>query len=182
MSSSLKKQVVIIGGGSGAIAAAKISAARAQFNPDTHDLTLITQLPYNVFLIASARMVTTSSQNLDSSNAALFPLDKLFKPGNAGKVVHGKVVNVTDTVVELKDGTSVPYDYLVLATGSTWKGPVNFDYSTDEEVKAHIEKWRDMISKSKSVVIVGGGAVGVGVYHVLHRVYIGQSALYTPLD
>lgn len=164
---SPKTEVVIVGGSSGAILASQISAARTQFNPAKHNLTLVTQLPYNVFLVATARMTVTSSQALDSTEQAFFPYDNLFAPGNAGRVLQGKVVQVQESpnAVILESGESLKYDYLVLATGSKWTGPSAFDkYTSDREVHDHVKQWRSKVEKSNSIVIVGGGAVGIGTY------------------
>lgn len=163
MSSPRKTEVVIVGGGGGAALAASLSAARAQFDPAKHNLTLISQLPYGIHLPATARMVTTAEGNLDSTDKAFIPLDKLFKPGNAGRVVQGKVTQVLDDRVVLENGSSVAFDYLVLATGSVWTGTTNFSALTsDEDVHAHVDSWRKKISVARSIVVVGGGAVGLG--------------------
>ena len=44
---------------------------------------------------------------------------------NVGRVVHAAAASVTASEVRLDNGTSVAYDYLVLASGSTWTDPVN---------------------------------------------------------
>ena len=41
-----------------------------------------------------------------------------------GRVLHNSVTHVTDHEVQLNDGSSIAFDYLVLATGSTWTDPV----------------------------------------------------------
>lgn len=41
-----------------------------------------------------------------------------------GKVLHATASSVSDSEVVLSDGTSLPFDYLVLASGSTWTDPV----------------------------------------------------------
>lgn len=166
MASPEKTQVVIVGGSSGAGVAALLSKARAKFDPARNELTLISQLPYHVHRIASARFITTSEGNLDSTSQAFFSFDKLFPPGSAGKFVQGKVIYVMEDHVELEDGRSIPFDFLVLALGSQWPAPMNFDYTTDENVKEHIETWRDRIDKANSVTIIGGGAVGIGSSHL----------------
>jgi NADH dehydrogenase FAD-containing subunit len=163
---SRKIEIVIVGGGSGASLASKLSAARAQFDPAKFNITLITPLPYNVFLLATARIVVTSEGSLDSTDQAFIPLDKVFnsEKGNAGRVLQGRVTNVLEDRVELDNGSSLRYDYLVLATGSLWTGPTNYSqYSSEGQVRSHVDKWRKKISSAKRIVIVGGGAVGIGM-------------------
>ena len=41
-----------------------------------------------------------------------------------GRVLHNSVTHVAEHEVQLSDGSSVPFDFLVLATGSTWTDPV----------------------------------------------------------
>ena len=166
---SRKIEIVIVGGGSGAALATKLSAARSKFDPAKYNITVITPLPYNVFLLAAARIAVTSEGSLDSTNQAFIPLDKVFNSGKganvaqAGRVLQGRVVNVLEDRVELDNGSSLRYNYLVLATGSVWSGPTNYgQYSSEGEVRSHVDKWRKQISTAKRIVIVGGGAVGLG--------------------
>lgn len=160
-----RTEVVIVGGSSGATLARALSSARAQFDPSKHNLTLISQLPYNVFMLSAARMVVTAEQNLDSTDVGgLVPLNKLFDSGNAGRVVQGKVTRVLEDHVQLENGSSIRYDYLVLATGSKWTGPMNFDFTSPADVRSHITSWRQKISLAKNIVVVGGGAVGLGAF------------------
>lgn len=164
-SPSRKVEIVIIGGTSGGLAARALSSLK-RFNPETHNLTFISQLPYAVFLPSTARMNVTSEGGLDESSVSsktggLLSFDKLFAQSTGRKFLHAKVNAVHDTRVELEDGTSVQFDYLVVATGSKWGGPMNFDCRTDEEVRAHLAEWRKKFSVAKHVVIVGGGPLGI---------------------
>lgn len=158
-----KTEVVIIGGGGGALLARALSEARKRFDPTKHNLTLISQLPYSVFLPSVVRMVVTAEQDLDSiASGGLMPFDKLFAPGNAGRFLQAKVARVLEGHVELVDGALVSYDYLVLAMGSHWTGPSYFDFTTDADVRSHIANWRKKIASASRIVVVGGGSVGVG--------------------
>ncbi|EGZ05363.1 hypothetical protein PHYSODRAFT_342505 [Phytophthora sojae] len=66
---------------------------------------------------------------------------------------------------DLLAGKSLSYDYLVVATGSTYTVPIkqsanNFKPSTTE---AKLAKMREQVKAASSALIVGGGAVGVEV-------------------
>jgi apoptosis-inducing factor 2 len=155
-----KTEVVIVGGGSGGAALARrLSSAALDFDPEQHNLTLITPRQYSVYLPAAARMVVTPEGSLEDT--ALIPYDKLYTEGNAGRVVHGQVTQILDGSLVLDSGESIKYHCLVLATGGRWEGPLAFPDS-DAEVREHIRAWRAKFAAAKSVVLVGGGAVGVG--------------------
>lgn len=136
----------------------------AKLDASKYTITLINDRPYFVFLIAGARLTVTSADKLEDS--ALIPYDKLFHNGN-GAVKIGKVVSISEGAagkggqVVLENGERVSYASLVLATGSVWPGPLNFP-EHDDEVRAHINAWRSKYENAKHVVIVGGGAVGIG--------------------
>jgi len=63
--------------------------------------------------------------------------------------------------VVLEGGEKVPYDALILATGSKYSGPVDFP---DDPIQclAHIERWRAAFKEAKDVMLVGGGGVAIG--------------------
>jgi NADH dehydrogenase FAD-containing subunit len=68
------------------------------------------------------------------------------------------------TGVKLNDGSSLPADHVVLATGSTYPDPIKASHniaSSPEERRAQIETAHLTLVSAKSVVIVGGGTVGV---------------------
>lgn len=94
------------------------------------------------------------------------PYDKLF-PKSIGSVKIGTVATIENTphgnggAVVLQDGERISYDVLILATGSKWVGPPAFP---DDDVlcQEHIQNWRNKFRNAQDVVIVGGGAVGIG--------------------
>ena len=116
-------------------------------------------------------MVTPNGSLEDS---ALIPLDKLYGEGSAGKVVQGKVARILDGVVELENGKSIPYSHLVVATGCRWDGPLAFP-DTDIKLREHLRLWRTKFASAKRIVIVGGGAVGIGLVLVL--IFVGTGGL-----
>ncbi len=155
---SSKKNVVIVGGGSAGLAAAKQLAAKlaSQYN-----IVLVTQEPYYVHKISLIRLVVADIDDL--LNQSLIPYDKLA--GVTHKV--GTVTSIEETApgqggnVVFADGDRLPYAALILATGVSWPGPLNVGI-TDEEIRQNVSAWRSKFAKAKHVVIVGGGAVGIG--------------------
>ncbi|KAI0329007.1 FAD/NAD(P)-binding domain-containing protein [Cubamyces sp. BRFM 1775] len=155
------KHVVIVGGGvAGALAARSLSK---KLDPTRHTLTLINSRPCFIHLTASARMVVTPEGHLE--DRAIVPLDRLFQHG-IGTLKVGRATFIVETapgkggVVVLKDGERIPYSALVLALGNSWPGPLHFPDSV-QDLRAHINEWRSKFERSKHVVVVGGGAVGI---------------------
>ena len=69
--------------------------------------------------------------------------------------------------VVLEDGEKVPYDALILATGSKHSGPIDFP---DEPAQclAHLKRWRTAFKKATSIILVGGGGVAIGPCSMAH--------------
>ena len=66
--------------------------------------------------------------------------------------------------VELSDGSRVPADFVVLATGSTYVAPIKADHvkpSCAEQRREEITAAHRVLESAPSVLIVGGGTVGV---------------------
>lgn len=77
------------------------------------------------------------------------------------KIVVGHVKKIDNKNVTLKDGKKINYDYLVIASGSSYNTPIkeqNIFFAT--RVK-NILKSYQKIQKSQKIIIVGGGIVGV---------------------
>jgi len=104
--------------------------------------------------------------NVDNLEEKAFPsLDNVFHNGN-GTFVPGKVASIEKKTekfggsVVLEDGQRIPFDVLVLASGSTWTGPIALPEG-EAQVKEFIRNSRDEFEKAQSIVIAGGGAVGL---------------------
>lgn len=130
-----------------------------------YNLILINERQSRIHLIATLRMVVTSEGNIE--NRAILPYDRIFHNNN-GTFKHGTVKGVEKNAgksggsVVLESGERIPFQILVLATGSKWTGPVDFPVKS-EEIGPFIEKSRRDISEANHITIVGAGAVGLGV-------------------
>ena len=156
-----KKSVVVVGGGGAGSAVARRLSKK--LDPARHSLTLITARPFYVHLPASLRMAVTAEGKLEEK--------VLMEYGNflnsKGELKIGKVASFTSTEdggeVVLSGGEKVPYSVLVLAPGSLWEGPLGLP-DQPEEVTQHINEWRAKIEKADSILLAGGGSVGIGGY------------------
>ncbi|KAI9570266.1 hypothetical protein HD554DRAFT_396054 [Boletus coccyginus] len=158
---SSKKSVVVVGAGFAGIAVA--TALSAKLDASKHHLVLVTPRPYAIPLPASLRLIVSEAANLEQT--ALVPLDRLFKNG-MGETRVGIVNSIEPEDPQsgghllLESGERIPYDILVIASGSKWKGPTDFPLH-ESEVLPHVHTWRNKFANAKHVVIVGGGALGI---------------------
>lgn len=159
-----KKNVVVVGGGYGGTLVARDLSQK--LDKSRFNLILVNDRPFYSHLPALARVAVSDLDKL--GDKALFGYDKLFVGGN-GTLKVGKVVAVTESEpgkggeIELEGGEKIPYVALVLATGSKWPDFIELP-STEAETKAHLDSWRDSFKTANHVVIVGGGAVGIGAF------------------
>ena len=154
----MAKNVVIVGGGAGG--GSQVAKFVAEKLPSAK-VTLINAHPYAISRPTLPRM--TVSDTNDLLDTALIPFDKLLTTPNAS-FVEGVVECIQADKsghVLLKDGKQLPYDVLVLAPGSVWEGLLNIP-DNSASVKPFIAESRAKFAKAQSIVLVGGGAVGVG--------------------
>lgn len=156
-----RKNIVIVGAGGGGSSAARTLSAK--LDASRYNIILINPRPYYIPLPAMPRVVVSDVDNLEEQ---AFPsLDKVFHNDN-GTFVLGKVALIEKKTgkggsVVLENGERIPFEVLVLSTGSIWSGPIAFpDDAT--EVTEFIKNGRDAFEKAQKIVIAGGGAVGLG--------------------
>ncbi|KAJ2504737.1 hypothetical protein IWW47_002381 [Coemansia sp. RSA 2052] len=77
--------------------------------------------------------------------------------------VCARLAHVHEHFIELEGGARMFYDYLIVATGTTYTSlPVT--QSADEiDCRARYHKMRNAVDSARSILFVGGGAVGVGM-------------------
>jgi NADH:ubiquinone reductase (H+-translocating) len=105
-----KPRIVVVGGGFGGLAAIK------QFRGVGADVTIIDRRNHHLFQPLLYQVATSS---LGPSDIA-WPIRHLLHSRDDVKTVLGDVVGIDTAgkLVKLDDGFTVPYDYLVLATGA----------------------------------------------------------------
>ncbi|KAI7333943.1 FAD/NAD(P)-binding domain-containing protein [Hortaea werneckii] len=120
-------------------------------------------------LFAFPRFAVTTNVNTQKAFIPFKPGVFANAPPGSGDVVQAAVTNLTDSHVTLDravqfDGQQldrIPYSYLVMATGTKLRPPSNMLGSEKLDGVKYLRKHAESVQKSKRMVIIGGGAVGV---------------------
>ncbi|XP_027346968.1 apoptosis-inducing factor homolog B-like [Abrus precatorius] len=138
----VEKKVVIVGGGvAGAVLAKNLQ--------NQANVTLIDPKEYFEIPWASLRGLVEPS----FAERIVINHREYFKKGD---LVISSAVNITETEVFTADGSQIPYDYLVIATGHTEHIP-----KTRSERLDQYKGENTKIKSAGSILIVGGGPTGV---------------------
>lgn len=193
-----RPKIVIIGAGFGGLAAAR-KLARQNL-----PITLIDRRSYHLFTPLLYQVATGS---LNASEVAV-PLRLLFHgaPHVTTLMVEVKCVDLDAAKVQLLDGTSVSYDYLVVATGaqshyfgkeSEWKDDICTldDLSTAERLRDRFlslceqaERAEDEAQRKRllTFAIIGAGPSGVelagAISAIVRRTFPGAFRRISPRD
>ncbi len=149
---SEQAKVVIIGGG---FAGARVAQDLSKLG--VGDVTLIDRKDYFEVTYAMLRGLAGSD---DLAKRARLRYADFFK----GTFVQAEVSSLAENAVTLADGTSVPFDYAVVASGSSYRtfpAAKSRDAVTLEAREQEFTSARAELAQSKNVLVVGGGAVGV---------------------
>ena len=140
-------RVAVIGGGYGGVTVAKGLDPLA-------DVVLIEQKDQFVHHAAALRAAVDTVWE----NAIFMPYTNLL---SRGEVVRGTVSRVDGTTVHVFGHDPIEADYVVFATGSTYPFPAKYSSYRSSVAKARLEQLHENLSRARSVMIVGGGTVGI---------------------
>ncbi|DBB05607.1 TPA: hypothetical protein ACH3X1_012380, partial [Trebouxia sp. C0004] len=177
-------RIIVVGGGVGGVSAAQ-QLAKGNFA----DVTLIDRRDYFEIPWSNVRIPVDP----DLINRTTLPLQEVPK---VGRFVHASATSVSETGVRLNNGSSLPFDYLVLASGSTWEDPVNSGTDTlltdrklnqqashamsDGLLAITVASWcakqSAELEAAGTVLVIGGGAVGVELAGKLPLLFVSEIA------
>ena len=140
-------RVVVIGGGYGGITV-------AGGLDDVADVTLVEQKDQFVHHAASLRAAVDPVW----SQAIFMPYTRLLRNG---RVINAPAMGVEGNKVLVAGREPIEADYIVLATGSTYPFPAKHMVSRSAVALARLEQTRQNLSHARSVMLVGGGTVGI---------------------
>jgi NADH dehydrogenase FAD-containing subunit len=137
-----RKRIVVVGGGVAGSTVAKSFDSEA-------DVTLID--PKDYFEIPYAALRCTVEPKF-AQRSIVKHTEYLKK----AKLVQSSAQSVSDSAVVAASGDRIPYDFLVVCTGSTYTGP-----ATKAERIKEFEADYEKVKAADSILIIGGGPVGV---------------------
>ena len=140
-------RVVVIGGGYGGVTVAKGLDPLAE-------VILIEQKDQFVHHAAALRAAVDTVWE----HAIFMPYTNLL---SRGQVVRGTVSAVDGATVHVFGHDPIEADYIVFATGSTYPFPAKYSSYRSSVAKARLEQLHENLSRARSVMIVGGGTVGI---------------------
>ncbi|KAI8918266.1 hypothetical protein DFJ77DRAFT_288192 [Powellomyces hirtus] len=148
-------QILVIGGSFGGMGTAQkletlLTKAKKEFT-----ITLVTEQDSFYYVLGGMRAVVEEGYG----EKLYIPYDKAFKTKNV-TVIQGKVTSLTAKEATLANGTTIAFDYLVLATGSQNSGGKSVWETKAEGIKM-IGQRTAALRKANSVLIVGGGPSAV---------------------
>ncbi|KAJ7507969.1 FAD/NAD-P-binding domain-containing protein [Mycena galericulata] len=153
MSTTVKPNLVVVGG---SYVGMKFVDTIAPEVFETHNTVLIEKNSHFEHIFAFPRISVIPG----FSNKAFVPYSNAFHatPPGSTSVVHGAAAQILPDKVVLQSGESIPYEYLVMATGT---GLLPVKSRTKAEGVAFANALQDRVKESTNIAVVGGGASGV---------------------
>ncbi|CAE6405149.1 unnamed protein product [Rhizoctonia solani] len=148
------KNIVLVGSGGGGVPF--VQTLQKQINPATHRIVVIEKRDYYAHWPALLRASVTDDGSIDERG--LVPTDRAFD--SSVKVVRSSAKQITSTEVITESGETIPYEHLILATGSIWNGPLALPEERANAI-SHLRSFKKQLAAAEHILIVGGGAVGL---------------------
>ncbi|CAE8581272.1 unnamed protein product [Polarella glacialis] len=145
----MAKEIVIVGGGISGLMTGKLLVGKG------HNVTILADVPYFEWPLAGSYSLAHPEQ----FNKAVSATEQHHVMG--AKTIIGIAAGLEGNSLKLQDGTSLPFDALVAATGYR-AGPVRPSLGQSlEERRAEVLAIGGGIKTAKTVIIGGGGPIGV---------------------
>ncbi|EGZ05876.1 hypothetical protein PHYSODRAFT_258122 [Phytophthora sojae] len=167
-------RIVIIGGGSGGFRLAQ-ALAKNLTEKDNTDVIVLEKNAFFYHVVGAPRAYVDA----DYTDKMFIPYDNAIPKHSAKfvRIVRGVATRISAETNEVSyhaigsddrqsEATeTLQFDYLVLATGSSYSVPIKPDSRefARSATEAKLQEVRGHIEKAKNVLVVGGGSVGVEV-------------------
>lgn len=162
------KNIVVVGGSYVGINTARELMAIA---PATHRVLLIESHSHFNHIFTFPRFAILSGHE----HKAFVPYSGVFTAAVQHKAVKARATHVHPNHVEIdttwEGSNKVPFDYLVLATGTRLAAPSMMPFDDKAPSVKYLQAYQSQLQQSRHVTIVGGGAVGVQMALDLRELY-----------
>lgn len=146
----------------------------AHLVPETHRVILIEPHSHFHHLFAFPRFAVVAGQE----HKAFIPYSGLFSSipnSSRHAVARARVLSVYPQVLKLdrewNGSCQIPFEYLVIATGTRLAEPAGMKSDDKLSSVAYLQKHQKDVKQAKSILIGGGGAVGVQMATDLKEYY-----------
>jgi len=142
-----KPKVVIVGAGYAGIHIASLL--------DDHvNVILVDRKDYHLHNVATPRAMV----DVEFAPKCFVPYDKLL---HNGIVLRGEVAMISPSSVTFASGQVLEFDYLVIATGTSYAFPYKVPTASLSNVLSLYEEVAEKIKTAEHIVCVGGGPTGI---------------------
>ncbi|EED17576.1 Amid-like NADH oxidoreductase, putative [Talaromyces stipitatus ATCC 10500] len=171
MASQLKNVIVVGGSYVGRATAQEL----ARIIPTTHRVLLIEPHSHFHHLFAFPRYSVVPGHE----HKAFIPYTGVFNSlpnSSSHAVVQARVLSVQPQYVKLdrewQGSNQIPFEYLTIATGTTLAEPGTIKHDDKVSSVQYLQRHQEQVKKANSILIVGGGALGVQVATDLREYYL----------
>jgi apoptosis-inducing factor 2 len=133
--------------------------ALAQAAHTTHNIILVERNSHFQHLFAFPRISVVPG----FEQKAFIPYKNAFPDASAGStsILQATVERITRDKLSLDNGHTLPYEYLVLATGIGLGAPGDFVSGNKAAGVKYFQKYQGLVKNANHITVVGGGAYGV---------------------
>jgi len=152
------RNVVVIGG---SFAGVQVATRLSDSLPSGYRVVVVERNSHFHYLFNFPRYTVIPGHE----HTAFIPYDGIVKqaPHGALVVLHDEAAEVGADTIRLASGEELPYDYLVLATGSTQPSPSKLVATDKAGGCAELRQWQDKVDSARTIAVLGGGSVGVQI-------------------
>ncbi|KAL1896544.1 hypothetical protein Sste5346_004578 [Sporothrix stenoceras] len=179
--SAVPKNLVVVGGSYVGVNVAQQLAAALS---DSFRVVLIEKNSHFNHLFAFPRFASTAKVDTKKAFIPYMPGTFAATPGaHNNTVIQAKATGLTRTAVELdrpvslttgsttEKVSSIPYEYLVLVTGTQMVPPSAMPGTEKREGVSYLQQHAAQVEAAQRIAIVGGGAVGVQMATDIKELY-----------
>ncbi|KAK4186279.1 hypothetical protein QBC35DRAFT_387634 [Podospora australis] len=165
------RNVVVVGGSYVGMETAKELAKQL---PPTHRVLLVEPHTHFHHLFAFPRFAILPGEE----HKSFIPYSGLFSSSSPHRILRAKAISLPsshtlrlDRPVSLFSSDVIEFEYLVAATGTHLSAPGTLPHDSKPANILFLQRYQTALSHAKSVMIVGGGAVGVQMACDLAELY-----------